>query len=142
MFASGADRLKRDVLGKQGNDRLEIPLHERIDEALDGVGDLRLRRPYGRLLAAIGLVALERRARPLDRAVDRGRARVKDVGDLPRREAESIAKDQCSALAGRKVVERGDEGSCMLRRPTSSAVRRASSATVGSRRNTWRAPVI
>jgi hypothetical protein len=26
---------QRDVLGKQGNDRLEIPLHERIDEALD-----------------------------------------------------------------------------------------------------------
>ena len=44
------------------------------------------------------------------RAVDRGHARVEELGDLGRLPAQHVAEDQDGTLAGGEVLERGDEG--------------------------------
>ena len=69
------------------------------------------RRPSQRtasLGAALGLV--ERRPGALERAVDRGHARLQELGGLGRLPAQHLAEDQRRALAGRQVLKRRDEG--------------------------------
>ena len=51
----------------------------------------------------------ERGPRALERAVDRGDARVEQLGHLGGLPAQHLAQDQHGALAGRQVLQRGDE---------------------------------
>ena len=86
-----------DVVALEGVDvaREELPLvgvHRR-----GGVG-------------AVDVALLERGPRPLERAVDRGDARVEQLGDLAGLPAQHLAQDQHRPLAGRQVLERGHEG--------------------------------
>ena len=59
--------------------------------------------------AGPGVPLVDRLARPLQRAVDRGDGHVERVAGLLRREVEHLAQDQHGALARRQVLERGDE---------------------------------
>ena len=66
------------------------------------------RRADGRRRASCARV--ERRASALERAVDRGDARVEELRDLGRLPAQHLAEDEHGALARRQMLERGDEG--------------------------------
>src|SRR5262249_58805612 len=61
------------------------------------------------LLARRDLRRLERRARPLERAVDRGDARLEQLRDLVRAPAQRLTQDQHRPLLRREMLKRGDE---------------------------------
>src|SRR5437763_1037042 len=64
-------------------------------------------------LARVGRVEIrggEGRPRPLEGAVHRGDARLEELRDFGGLPAQHLAEDQHRALAGREVLERGDEG--------------------------------
>ena len=96
------------VLGEQGHDAVDVAALEGVGEALDE----RAFGPRGRQPATIARERepLERAAGPLQRAVDRGGARVEHLGRLRRAEAEYVTQDQCGALRGREPLQRADEG--------------------------------
>ena len=106
MSYGGIDCLR--VLLDQRGQRVEVVALERLDVARE---QLALRpRPSGRpASSALSPLACERRARPLQRAVDRGDARVEELGHLARLPAQHLAQDQHGALPRRQVLERGDE---------------------------------
>ena len=64
----------------------------------------------------------QRRARPLQRAVDRRHGRVEQVGDLRRLPVQDLAQDQHRALARRQVLQGRDErqAECHARLATSA----------------------
>jgi hypothetical protein len=81
-----------------------------IDVAVDELTELRVvERTQRSLLALSWKSFLDGLVCPLQRAVDRARLRVEDVGGLAGRKAEDVAQDQHRALACRQVLERGDE---------------------------------
>ena len=64
--------------------------------------------PAGRDRAG-GELVLDRRARPLERAVDRGDGGVQQLGDLGAGPAEHVAQDQHGALAAGQPLDRGQQ---------------------------------
>ena len=84
-----------DVVALEG---VHVPVEERGVGAVQGLG------------ASLGGQVPECAPRPLQGAVDGGHARAEELGCLGRLPAEHVAQDQRRALAGRKVLERGDEG--------------------------------
>ena len=61
-------------------------------------------------MAVLVLCGVERGARPLERAVHRGDARVEQLGDLAGLPAEHLAQDEDRALLRRQALERRHEG--------------------------------
>jgi len=107
------ERLRRHreqgVVGEQVDDVVDVA-------ALDGVGEARDQlalaggvRPRGAVAVGGRQARFEGRSGALERALDRGLARVEHVGDLGGAEAEHVTQHECCALAGRQALEGDDE---------------------------------
>ena len=84
-------------------------------------------RPAAGRDGAGGRLVLDRRPRPLQRAVDRGDGRVEQVGGLGAGPAEHVAQDQHRALAAGQPLDRGEE------RELHALARRVARGGVGDR---------
>ena len=107
--------------------RVDVVGLEGLDVAREQLAVGLVERRRGRCGADVA--GLERRARPLQRAVDRGDARLEQLGDLGRLPAQHLAQDQHGALARRQVLQRGDEREPDRLAPDGDVGRVASSAT-------------
>ena len=87
--------------------RLHVVALEGLDVALQQLA----RRPRSTGARASGVTSrrVERRPRPLQRAVHRRDARLEQLRHLGRLPAQHLAEDQHRALARRQVLQRGDE---------------------------------
>ena len=98
----------RRLGGEQPDDRVDVLAPERVDVPLQqlllGGGEVGLDGVGGQ--AALGELGV----RALEGGVDRGGRGVEGLGDLGGRPAQHVAQDQHRALAGRQVLEGGDEG--------------------------------
>ena len=92
---------------QQGHERADVVALEGVDVARQELllGGVDGRRPAGRVEVERG----ERRPGALQCAVDRRDRRVEELGDLGGLPAQDLAQDEHRALAGRQVLERGDE---------------------------------
>ena len=81
----------------------------RVDEPVEELPFLRVRRRGRPVEAMLREVLLHGGARPLHCAVGRGDARLEECGGLRGRPAEHVTRDQRGALARRQHLERGEE---------------------------------
>jgi hypothetical protein len=97
------------VVGEQRHDTLYVAALEGVGEArheLALVARVRQRHLFARRKAHAGV---ERRPRPVERAVDRGLGDAERLGHLGRAEAEHVAQHEHDPLARREPLEAGDE---------------------------------
>ena len=80
-------------------ERLDVPAEQRLLLGIDPGG-----------VDGLGIDLGHGGSGPLERAVDRGDRGVQQFGDLDRLPTQHLPQDQHGALAGRQVLERGDEG--------------------------------
>ncbi len=96
------------VLGEQRGERRHVVALERVDVAGQQLALLLVQRL--RRLALAGDVGVrQRRAGPLQRAVDRRDGGVEQLGHLGGRPLQHLAQDQDGALLRRQVLQGGDE---------------------------------
>jgi hypothetical protein len=100
----------RGVVGKQGEDGVDVGLLPGLDEALGDLSDALVpERAERLLLAALGQPLVHRAVGALQDAVDGVGRGVEGLAHLAGREPEHVAQDEHGALARREVLERRDE---------------------------------
>ena len=97
-----------DVLAHEGSDRRDVITLEGVDVTLQHRLLLGIERGERLGLADVG--GRERRARSLQRAVDRGDRGVEQLSHLGGAPGKDLAQDQDRALPGGQVLQRGDKG--------------------------------
>ena len=113
------------VLAQQGHERGHVRSLPRVDVAAKEPalgGRVRGRRARGDPLP------LQRRPRPLQRAVGAGEGGLEELGGLGGRPAEHVAQDEHGTLAARELLDRGQE------RELHALVQRVAGRRVGRRR--------
>ena len=103
---------ERRVVVQERHEGVDVVALEGVDVAVEElprvVVDVQRR---GRVeLVHVEVDGVERRAGPLERAVDRRDRRVEQVGDLAGAPVQDVAQDEDRALARRQVLEGGHEG--------------------------------
>src|SRR5437763_1212952 len=93
----GADAVSVDAL-----ERLNVVALERVDVALEELPLLEVHRRHR--IRGLNIALLERGPRALERAVDRGDARIEQLGDLAGLPAQHLAQDQHGPLARREML--------------------------------------
>lgn len=98
-----------DVVGEQRDHLIDLAALKRIGEATDQLP--LLRRPGNwSVVAGARPPGVQRRPRPLQRAVDGGLAGFEHVGDLVRAESQHVPQDERRALARRQALNCRHEG--------------------------------